>query len=168
MKPAFHFVMMPRFRTPHAGMASMGGRGGFMREYTVVVHPDETGGYWTEVAALPGCGSLGETVKEDHVSPRTPICILRNPRQIASSQRRAGRSAATAAGATESPLGNAISEIASFVSQVEEREAAQRCLDDIALAGRHDGAVQAGAGEVAGRVHADDASKVDAVHVSAG
>ena len=35
-----------------------------MREYTVVVHPDETGGYWTEVPALPGCGSQGETVEE--------------------------------------------------------------------------------------------------------
>ncbi len=35
-----------------------------MREYVVVVHPDETGGYWTEVPALPGCGSQGETVEE--------------------------------------------------------------------------------------------------------
>ena len=35
-----------------------------MREYTVVVHPDETGGYWTEVPALPGCGSQGETVED--------------------------------------------------------------------------------------------------------
>ena len=33
-------------------------------EYTIVVHPDETGGYWTEVPALPGCGSQGETVDE--------------------------------------------------------------------------------------------------------
>lgn len=35
-----------------------------MREYVVIVHPDETGGYWTEVPALPGCGSQGETVEE--------------------------------------------------------------------------------------------------------
>jgi predicted RNase H-like HicB family nuclease len=35
-----------------------------MREYTVILHPDETGGYWTEVPALPGCGSQGETVEE--------------------------------------------------------------------------------------------------------
>ena len=35
-----------------------------MREYTIIIHPDETGGYWTEVPALPGCGSQGETVEE--------------------------------------------------------------------------------------------------------
>ena len=35
-----------------------------MREYVVIIHPDETGGYWTEVPALPGCGSQGETVEE--------------------------------------------------------------------------------------------------------
>ena len=33
-------------------------------EYTIIVHPDETGGYWTEVPSLPGCGSQGETVEE--------------------------------------------------------------------------------------------------------
>lgn len=34
-------------------------------EYLIVVHPDEVdGGYWTEVPALPGCGSQGETVDE--------------------------------------------------------------------------------------------------------
>jgi antitoxin HicB len=35
-----------------------------MREYIVIIHPDETGGYWTEAPALPGCGSQGETVEE--------------------------------------------------------------------------------------------------------
>ena len=35
-----------------------------MKEYIVVIHPDESGGYWTEVPALPGCGSQGETVEE--------------------------------------------------------------------------------------------------------
>jgi predicted RNase H-like HicB family nuclease len=35
-----------------------------MREYTVILHPDETGDYWTEVPALPGCGSQGETLEE--------------------------------------------------------------------------------------------------------
>jgi predicted RNase H-like HicB family nuclease len=35
-----------------------------MREYVVIVHPDETVGYWTEVPVLPGCGSQGETVEE--------------------------------------------------------------------------------------------------------
>ena len=33
-------------------------------EYTIIVHPDETSGYWTEVPVLPGCGSQGETVEE--------------------------------------------------------------------------------------------------------
>ena len=35
-----------------------------MKEYVVIIHPDETGGYWTEVPALPGCGSQGETLEE--------------------------------------------------------------------------------------------------------
>ena len=33
-------------------------------EYTVIVHADDTGGYWTDVPALPGCGSQGETIEE--------------------------------------------------------------------------------------------------------
>ncbi|MDP2935060.1 MAG: type II toxin-antitoxin system HicB family antitoxin [Dehalococcoidia bacterium] len=33
-------------------------------EYVIIIHPDDTGGYWTEVPALPGCGSQGETVEE--------------------------------------------------------------------------------------------------------
>ena len=35
-----------------------------MKDYTIIVHPDETGGYWSEVPALPGCGSQGETFEE--------------------------------------------------------------------------------------------------------
>ncbi|MPZ49201.1 MAG: hypothetical protein GEU75_07860 [Dehalococcoidia bacterium] len=31
---------------------------------SLIVHPDETGGFWTEVPALPGCGSQGETLDE--------------------------------------------------------------------------------------------------------
>jgi predicted RNase H-like HicB family nuclease len=34
------------------------------KEYIVIIHPDDSGGYWTEVPALPGCGSQGETVEE--------------------------------------------------------------------------------------------------------
>jgi predicted RNase H-like HicB family nuclease len=34
------------------------------REYIIIVHPDESGGFWTEVPALPGCGSQGDTVEE--------------------------------------------------------------------------------------------------------
>lgn len=33
-------------------------------EYTVVLHPDETSGFWVEVPALPGCASQGESVDE--------------------------------------------------------------------------------------------------------
>lgn len=33
-------------------------------EYTVIIHPAEEGGVWTEAPALPGCGSQGETVEE--------------------------------------------------------------------------------------------------------
>ncbi len=35
-----------------------------MSEYIIIIHPDETGGYWTEVPTLVGCGSQGETVDE--------------------------------------------------------------------------------------------------------
>ncbi len=37
------------------------GRG---HEYYVIVHRDSAGGFWTEVPALAGCGSQGETVDE--------------------------------------------------------------------------------------------------------
>ena len=33
-------------------------------EYTVIAHDAEEGGYWTEVACLPGAGSQGETLEE--------------------------------------------------------------------------------------------------------
>ena len=34
-------------------------------DYLIIVHPDEDeGGFWTEVPALPGCGSQGESVEE--------------------------------------------------------------------------------------------------------
>ncbi len=35
-----------------------------MQEYLIIVHPDEAGGFWTEVPALPGCGSQGDSVTE--------------------------------------------------------------------------------------------------------
>ncbi len=35
-----------------------------MHNYLIIVHPDEDGGFWTEVPSLPGCGSQGETVEE--------------------------------------------------------------------------------------------------------
>ena len=33
-------------------------------EYTVILHPAEEGGYWTEVPVLQGCLSQGETVED--------------------------------------------------------------------------------------------------------
>lgn len=33
-------------------------------EYTVIIHQAEEGGYWSEVPALPGCYSQGETLEE--------------------------------------------------------------------------------------------------------
>jgi predicted RNase H-like HicB family nuclease len=33
-------------------------------EYTILIHKAEEGGFWTEVPALPGCFSQGETVEE--------------------------------------------------------------------------------------------------------
>ena len=32
--------------------------------YTVIIHVAEEGGYWAEVAELPGCASQGETRQE--------------------------------------------------------------------------------------------------------
>ncbi|MDD1731560.1 MAG: hypothetical protein CG440_843 [Methanosaeta sp. NSM2] len=33
-------------------------------EYTILVHQAEEGGFWSEVPALPGCYSQGETIDE--------------------------------------------------------------------------------------------------------
>jgi predicted RNase H-like HicB family nuclease len=33
-------------------------------EYTVLINHAEEGGYWSEVPALPGCYSQGETIDE--------------------------------------------------------------------------------------------------------
>jgi predicted RNase H-like HicB family nuclease len=33
-------------------------------EYTILIHQAEEGGFWSEVAALPGCYSQGETIDE--------------------------------------------------------------------------------------------------------
>lgn len=35
-----------------------------MRTYTIVVEPEETGGYSVTVPALPGCFTQGKTVEE--------------------------------------------------------------------------------------------------------
>lgn len=33
-------------------------------KYTIIVKEDTDGGYWTQVPALPGCGSQGDTLEE--------------------------------------------------------------------------------------------------------
>jgi len=47
-----------------------------MVEYTVIVHEAEEGGYWTEVPALPGAGSHGETVEEALEMTRESIAMI--------------------------------------------------------------------------------------------
>jgi predicted RNase H-like HicB family nuclease len=42
-------------------------------DYTVLIHPAEEGGYWTEVPALPGCFSQGETIEEALANTRQAI-----------------------------------------------------------------------------------------------
>lgn len=42
-------------------------------EYTVIIHTAEEGGYWTEVPALPGCFSQGESVDEALMKIREAI-----------------------------------------------------------------------------------------------
>jgi len=44
-----------------------------MRKYTVILHPAEEGGYWSEVPTLPGCYSQGETVEETLANIREAI-----------------------------------------------------------------------------------------------
>jgi predicted RNase H-like HicB family nuclease len=33
-------------------------------DYTILIHQAEEGGFWSEVPALPGCYSQGETIDE--------------------------------------------------------------------------------------------------------
>lgn len=44
-----------------------------MREFMVVIHRAEEGGYWVEVPALPGCLSQGETLDEAVENVRAAI-----------------------------------------------------------------------------------------------
>ena len=46
--------------------------GGTM-EYTVLIHPAEEGGFWSEVPELPGCYSQGETIDEALSNSREAI-----------------------------------------------------------------------------------------------
>ena len=42
-------------------------------DYTVLIHPAEEGGYWTEVPALSGCFSQGETIEEALANTREAV-----------------------------------------------------------------------------------------------
>ena len=45
-------------------------------EYTVIIHEAEEGGYWTEVPALPGAGSQGQTVDEALEMTKESIAMI--------------------------------------------------------------------------------------------
>jgi predicted RNase H-like HicB family nuclease len=45
-------------------------------EYTVIIHEAEEGGYWTEVPALPGAGSQGETLEEAMAMTRESVDLM--------------------------------------------------------------------------------------------
>jgi predicted RNase H-like HicB family nuclease len=45
-------------------------------EYTVIVHEAEEGGYWTEVPALPGAGSQGDTLDEAIANTKESVELM--------------------------------------------------------------------------------------------
>jgi predicted RNase H-like HicB family nuclease len=45
-------------------------------EYTIIAHEDEDGGYWTEVPALPGTGSQGDTLEEAIENTKEAISLM--------------------------------------------------------------------------------------------
>jgi predicted RNase H-like HicB family nuclease len=44
-----------------------------IREYTILIHKAEEGGFWAEVPALPGCFSQGETIEETIANTKEAI-----------------------------------------------------------------------------------------------
>ena len=44
-----------------------------VEKYAAVIHEDPEGGFWAEVAALPGCYSQGETMDEVKANVREAI-----------------------------------------------------------------------------------------------
>ena len=46
------------------------------REYTIIAHRDDDGGYWTEVPALPGVGSHGDTLDEAIENTKEAIALM--------------------------------------------------------------------------------------------
>ena len=46
------------------------------REYTIIAYQDEDGGYWTDVPALPGTGSQGDTLEEAIENTKEAIALM--------------------------------------------------------------------------------------------
>ena len=42
-------------------------------DYTILIHQAEEGGFWSEVPALPGCYSQGETIDETLLNSKEAI-----------------------------------------------------------------------------------------------
>ena len=56
-------------------------------EYSILIHKAEEGGFWSEVPALPGCISQGETVEETIANAKEAIesmisCFREENREI--------------------------------------------------------------------------------------
>jgi predicted RNase H-like HicB family nuclease len=47
----------------------------FMRTYTIVVEPEETGGFYVVVPALPGCFTRGNTLDECRENAAEAIAV---------------------------------------------------------------------------------------------
>ena len=46
------------------------------REYTIIACQDQDGGYWTDVPALPGTGSQGDTLEEAIENTKEAITVM--------------------------------------------------------------------------------------------
>ncbi len=42
-------------------------------DYTILIHQAEEGGFWSEVPALPGCFSQGETIDETLLNTKEAV-----------------------------------------------------------------------------------------------
>jgi predicted RNase H-like HicB family nuclease len=45
-------------------------------EYSLLIHKAEEGGFWSEVPALPGCFSQGETIEETIVNTKEAAGLI--------------------------------------------------------------------------------------------
>jgi len=45
-------------------------------EYTVIAYQDDDGGYWTDVPALPGTGSQGDTLEQAIENTKEAISLM--------------------------------------------------------------------------------------------